>query len=112
MLRDIFNRLFSPIRVTVHTGYFAGQTTPHYFVNIANLSSKDVVVTGVWFDGDIAVLARQLPRRIKPADVFETCIETEQVKTTRTANVRLSTGRVIRSVYTAAPHPAGHFYFD
>ena len=97
-----------PLRLTVHLAFFQHNSLVCYFVNATNLSEREVEITHVWFESAprIHVLQpeRRLPRRLRPAESWETWLEAYRLPEAahadpyRLARARLSTGQVIESV--------------
>src|SRR5438046_3169512 len=63
------------LRVTVHKASFGANGTPHFFVNITNLSrNRELEITHVWFDlnPQIPVMPpqRRLPKRLRPDEAW------------------------------------------
>ena len=98
------------VRATMHKAYFIGTKPPvwAYFINITNLSKRDIVVTHVGMDCREEYIPagpqeRDLPIRLKPFDTWETWIEFDKLPNGIHDNpyphgrVRLSTGRVIKT---------------
>ncbi len=64
------------LRVLVHRAYFQGGSVPFYFVKVTNLSSsRDVVITHVWFEAappvHLLLQERPLPKRLRPDETWE-----------------------------------------
>jgi hypothetical protein len=96
------------IRLTVHAATFRGSGRAAYFLNVVNLSkTREIEITHVWLATEPPVSAlnaeRQLPRRLRPDEVWETWIYADAVPSSKRATalrlgrVRLSTGSVIKS---------------
>jgi len=67
------------LRVLVHRGYFQDGLVPFYFVKVTNLSSsRDVVITHVWFEAappvHLLLEERPLPKRLLPDETWEAWI--------------------------------------
>ncbi|HYF61912.1 MAG TPA: hypothetical protein VD886_03810 [Herpetosiphonaceae bacterium] len=98
----------APIRLTVHLAFFQHNNLVCYFVNATNLAQREVEITHVWFEcaPRIHVLQpeRPLPRRLRPAESWETWLEGYRLPESahadpwRLARARLSTGQVVESV--------------
>ncbi len=97
------------LRVLVHRVFFEGDVRPHFFINLTNASSTEVVeVTHVWFEcaPQLHVLepTRPLPKRLRPQETWETWIAAEALppgyepQVFTLGRARLSTGEVIASV--------------
>lgn len=108
----MFNQIIQArkVRATMHKSCFRGTEPPvwAYFLNITNLSKRDIVVTHVGMDcRGVYIPAepqeRDLPIRLKPDDPWETWIEFDKLPNWIHDNpyphgrVRLSTGRVIKT---------------
>jgi hypothetical protein len=95
------------VRFTIHKAYFRGNPTQHYFLNVANLSQRDVEITHVYFQGKPQISVEQqdrpLPKRLKPDEPWETYIRVSNVskdinrKPFRKGRLRLSTGKTFKS---------------
>lgn len=105
------------VRVRTHRAYLP-PNVDCYFINVTNLSpQRDAEITHVWMASDPEVhvlnLQRQLPRRLRPEESWETWIEVdrlpENVRETAhaLARVRLSTGSVIKSKRNENVPPIG-----
>lgn len=97
------------VRVTVHKACFDDTEVWAYFINVTNLSKdREIVITHVSFECDPTVHAvppkRPLPKRLKPDEPWETWIELDKLPKSvekdpfRLGRVRLSTGKVVKSV--------------
>jgi hypothetical protein len=83
-----------------------GDPNPMAFVNVVNLSSRDVEIRRVWFDVDPPVDVRNdserpLPRRLRPDESWETWIDMRTLPTNKVddlARVTLSSGKTVKSV--------------
>jgi len=109
-------RVHRKLRVTVHRALFESDSThEYYFVNVTNLSlAREVEITHVWFDttpNTVHVLnpERPLSRRLKGDEEWSTWIPVTALPTTiptksvyRLARVRISTGKVFKSMANEA----------
>lgn len=106
------------IRVTVHEAYFVGTNIKAYFINVTNLSKeRDIEITHVWFNCtprvDLINHDRPLPKRLKPDESWETWIELDDLPKDvhknpfNLARVRLSTGKVYKSIENKNVPPLG-----
>lgn len=95
------------VRFTVHRAFF-GNGKECLFFNVTNLSKdRNIVVTHIWIEAthQISVMQkdRPLPKRLEPDETWETWIEIRQLPEMilnnpfKTARLRLSSGRVIKS---------------
>jgi hypothetical protein len=105
------------VRVLVHRAYLGGNPDPCWFVNVTNLSAKrEVEVTNVWFEANPRVPVvrpeRPTPKRLKPDETWETWIAATALDSLpdveRSARVRLSTGKVVKSRANKNVGPAGY----
>ena len=101
--RDTQRRL----SVTVHRAVFQHTNAICYFINVTNLSDREIEVTHVWFETGPQVHAlqpdRPLPKRLQPDESWETWIEAHRLPAWvhqdpyHLARARLSTGAVVES---------------
>ncbi len=95
------------VRFTVHRAFF-GNGKECFFLNVTNLlKERKIEVTHIWFEANqqIAVMQkdRPLPKRLEPDETWETWIEVRLLpefiisNPYKTARLRLSTGKVIKS---------------
>jgi hypothetical protein len=110
-------QLWRRVGVTVHRGYFAGNSEQQFFVTVTNLSSKrEVEVVRVWFDSvpSIEALPNPLPRRLRTDESWATWVPVSAFSPLELpyaevrARVRLSSGKVIRSRANRDVAPAGY----
>lgn len=97
------------VRVTIHKAHFTKSKVEAYFINVTNLSkTREVEITHVWFSCVPRVYAlprdRPLPKRLKVDETWSTWIELDELpewvhlEPWGYGRVRLSTGKVMRSV--------------
>lgn len=105
------------VRLTVHVASFLDTGVACYFINAANLSERAVEVTHVWLacqpDLHVVQPARPLPKRLQPAESWETWVEVHRVPDAcgdvhYLARARLSTSEVVHSVKHEPPPGLGH----
>ena len=100
--------LMQSVRVRTHLAFFASSRQQCYFINVVNRSLKrDVEITHVWIQGDEQIRIqnpdRNLPRRLKPEESWETWIPVDHLpkhlrnNAFELARVRLSNGKVLKS---------------
>ena len=95
------------LRLTVHRAFFVRTGIQCYFINVTNLFEKEIEVTHVWFECNPQIHAlqpdRPLPKRLKPAETWETWIEVYKLPDWvhkdpyNLARARLSTGVIVES---------------
>ena len=94
------------VRVSVHRAYLQGDSNPRFFVNVVNdANGAEVEITHVWYAGtrrvDILEPSRPLPRRLRPAESWETHVPVAAVPTDtdlyRNFRVLLSTDQTFAS---------------
>ncbi|MGJ5813682.1 hypothetical protein [Paludibaculum fermentans] len=97
------------VSVLVHRASFVGsETESQYFITVTNLSlNREVEITHVWFDFPTKVHVlrgdRPLPKRLKMDEVWCTWVPVSTLPDVtdksvfKSARVRLSNGRVVRS---------------
>ena len=95
------------LRLTVHRAVFQHNNLLCYFINVTNLSERELEITHVWFDCKPQVHAlqpdRPLPKRLKPDETWETWIEAHRLPAWvhkdpyHLTRARLSTGAVVES---------------
>ncbi|SRR5258708_6544699 len=102
------------IRVRVHVAYLPSDPNAKAFINVVNLSSRDVEVVRVWFATnplvDVINPARPLPRRLQPDESWETWLDLRALPTRKVddlARVRLSSGKTVESAATGDIASAG-----
>jgi hypothetical protein len=122
ILKTIFEKAWEVVggrrrlRLTVHRAFFTASDQECFFVNVTNVSKdREVEITHVWFDCTPQISAlqidRQLPKRLKPDETWETWIDVDRIPTElhdiafTLARARLSTGKIIKSTRNAnVPH--------
>jgi len=107
-----------PIRVTVHLAVFAQTGTRCCFINVTNICrDSDMELTHVWIESKPQVFShnpdRQLPKRLRPYESWETWVTLDELNPEMTATdvfqaarVRVSTGEVVSSVRNKTVPPA------
>ena len=107
------------VKVTVHKARFLKTDIWAYFINATNLSKeRNIEITHIWFDCKpqihISQPDRPLPKRLKPDETWETWIllkdlpEYVHKKPFNLARVRLSTGKIIKSIENKNVPPIGN----
>jgi hypothetical protein len=114
---DRLERRRTDVQVRVHRAFLlnAPGQPEAWFVNVLNASpSRAVGITHVWIEMEppMHVVTRKPPSRLAPDEEWETWIETGALPPgtgdlTTLARVRLTTGRVIKSVARRDVPPAG-----
>ena len=97
-------------RVTVHRACYLANGQWAYFINVTNLSrNRDIEITHAWLDSVPQAHSlrpdRPLPKRLTPDEVWETWVYESEVpndwrgeRAFTAGRVRLSTGRILKSV--------------
>lgn len=72
------------IKIRVHRARFVNDLTENYFINVTNLSTKQVELTHVWYQDEKAHIAithpsRSLPISLNPDQSWETWIQVNDV---------------------------------
>ncbi len=109
MIYWIISQLRRPL-VLVHDAYLIGPNTPCYFIKVINRSDKkDFTITHVWINdnkNNVSIINTQtpLPKKISPSDIYETWINTSEIKMSKekvykNVRVRLSYGKLLKSKF-------------
>jgi len=103
------------LRLLVHRAFFDQNPIEHFFVKIVNITSDaDVEVTHVWYQNGarVDILARLLPVRLRPSEMWETYIPTHSIPrgtdVFRNFHALISTGEVFVSVQNKDVPPRGY----